>query len=62
VKDVGVRAGKHYSVNCPLREGMDDKAYRMVFQPVLQKVDGMENEFLSTFIPLAMRTWRTYEE
>ena len=33
-----MRAGKHYSVNCPLREGMDDKAYRMVFQPVLQKV------------------------
>ena len=38
VKDVGVRAGKHYSVNCPLREGMDDKAYRQVFQPVLSKV------------------------
>ena len=38
IKDVGVRAGKYYSVNCPLREGMNDKAYRQIFQPVLQKV------------------------
>jgi len=38
VKDVGVRNGKHYSVNCPLREGMDDKSYKQVFQPVLSKV------------------------
>lgn len=38
LKDVGVRAGRFYSVNCPLREGMDDKAYNQVFKPVLQKV------------------------
>jgi len=38
VKDVGVKSGKNYSVNCPLREGMDDKSYKQVFQPVLQKV------------------------
>uniref|UniRef100_A0A7S2CEU7 Histone deacetylase n=1 Tax=Octactis speculum TaxID=3111310 RepID=A0A7S2CEU7_9STRA len=38
LKDVGVRQGKYYSVNCPLREGMDDKAYAQVFKPVIQKV------------------------
>ena len=37
IKDVGVRSGKYYSVNCPLREGMDDKSYRQVFQPVVSK-------------------------
>ena len=29
---------QYYSVNCPLREGMDDKSYKQVFQPVLAKV------------------------
>mmetsp|Transcript_109747 Transcript_109747/g.319144 ORF Transcript_109747/g.319144 Transcript_109747/m.319144 type:complete len:496 (+) Transcript_109747:532-2019(+) len=38
LKDVGVKAGKYYSVNCPLREGMDDKAYAQVFKPVIQKI------------------------
>mmetsp|Transcript_5354 Transcript_5354/g.15737 ORF Transcript_5354/g.15737 Transcript_5354/m.15737 type:complete len:454 (-) Transcript_5354:95-1456(-) len=38
LKDVGVRAGKYYSVNCPLREGMDDHAYNQIFKPVIQKV------------------------
>lgn len=38
LRDVGVRSGKYYSVNCPLREGMDDKAYAQIFKPVIQKV------------------------
>jgi histone deacetylase 1/2 len=25
IKDVGARAGKYYSVNVPLEEGMDDQ-------------------------------------
>ncbi len=37
-QDIGVKSGKYYSVNCPLKEGMDDKSYKQVFQPVLQKV------------------------
>jgi histone deacetylase 1/2 len=38
VKDVGAKAGKYYSVNFPLKEGIDDKAYETVFKPVIGKV------------------------
>lgn len=37
-KDVGAKAGKYYSVNFPLNEGMDDKSYERVFKPVMNKV------------------------
>ena len=38
VKDVGVKAGKYYSVNVPLRDGINDEAYHRIFVPVMQKV------------------------
>ncbi|KAI8967864.1 hypothetical protein BDF20DRAFT_908188 [Mycotypha africana] len=38
LKDVGVQKGKYYSVNVPLRDGIDDNSYRSVFEPVIEKV------------------------
>lgn len=34
VQDVGVGKGKYYSVNFPLRDGIDDESYKSVFEPV----------------------------
>ena len=36
--EVGEGAGRRYSVNVPLREGMDDDSYERVFQPVIRDV------------------------
>ncbi|KAG0737486.1 hypothetical protein G6F57_004779 [Rhizopus arrhizus] len=38
LKDVGVQKGKYYSVNVPLRDGIDDESYRTTFEPVIEKV------------------------
>ncbi|KAJ1658727.1 histone deacetylase [Dispira simplex] len=38
LRDVGVSKGKYYSVNFPLRSGIDDDTYQRVFEPVIQKV------------------------
>ncbi|TFJ83727.1 hypothetical protein NSK_004831 [Nannochloropsis salina CCMP1776] len=38
IKDVGAKNGKHYSVNVPLEEGIDDASYERVFRPVMAKV------------------------
>ena len=38
VKDVGVKSGKYYSVNVPLRDGINDETYASIFVPVMQKV------------------------
>ena len=38
VKDVGVKAGKYYSLNVPLKDGMNDESYQRIFVPVMQKV------------------------
>ncbi|KAI8096268.1 uncharacterized protein BX664DRAFT_323504 [Halteromyces radiatus] len=38
LKDVGVGKGKYYSVNFPLRDGIDDESYKSVFEPVIDKV------------------------
>ena len=38
VEDMGVGDGRHYSVNVPLQEGMDDDSYRFMFEPIMQKV------------------------
>ena len=38
IRDVGVKAGKYYSVNVPLSEGIDDRSYETVFKPVIEKV------------------------
>ncbi|KAI8379711.1 uncharacterized protein BYT42DRAFT_569724 [Radiomyces spectabilis] len=38
LKDVGAGKGKYYSVNFPLRDGIDDESYKSVFEPVIEKV------------------------
>lgn len=38
VGDVGHEGGKHYAVNVPLMEGMDDDSYRYIFEPIMTKV------------------------
>jgi histone deacetylase 1/2 len=38
VKDVGVKSGKYYSVNVPLKDGITDESYERIFIPVMQKV------------------------
>ncbi|RUP48340.1 histone deacetylase RpdA [Jimgerdemannia flammicorona] len=38
LRDVGVGKGKYYSVNFPLRDGIDDESYKSVFEPVIEKV------------------------
>ena len=38
LKDDGADKGKHYSVNVPLDDGIDDRTYMSVFRPVMQKV------------------------
>ncbi|KAI6228233.1 Histone deacetylase [Aphelenchoides besseyi] len=39
--DVGLNRGRYYSVNVPLREGMDDESYHQLFKPIITSV--MEN-------------------
>merc|ERR1719466_506068 len=36
--EVGAGAGRQYSVNVPLKEGMDDVSYEYIFQPIMQQV------------------------
>ncbi|OHS98646.1 Histone deacetylase 2 [Tritrichomonas foetus] len=36
VEDVGIGRGKHYAVNIPLKDGMDDESYRQLFQPIIR--------------------------
>jgi histone deacetylase 1/2 len=38
IADVGAKKGKYYSVNFPLKEGMEDASYETVFKPVIQKI------------------------
>ncbi len=33
-QDVGAKAGKNYSVNFPLKDGIDDFSYEQIFKPV----------------------------
>ena len=30
--------GKYYAVNVPLRDGIDDQSYELLFKPVMEKV------------------------
>ena len=34
IDDRGIDGGMNHAVNFPLKDGMDDEAYSMVFQPV----------------------------
>lgn len=36
--EVGAGAGRQYSVNVPLKEGMDDVSYEYIFTPIMQMV------------------------
>lgn len=36
--EIGADSGKYYSVNVPLKEGIDDQSYLQVFKPVIQHV------------------------
>jgi histone deacetylase 1/2 len=38
LRDIGVGNGKNYAVNFPLRDGMDDVAYKSVFEPIIAKI------------------------
>ena len=38
VKDTGYGRGKRYSVNFPLKDGMDDEAFMAVFRPTIRKI------------------------
>ncbi|KAK5130261.1 hypothetical protein LTR08_002262 [Meristemomyces frigidus] len=35
LRDIGVGTGKYHAVNFPLRDGVDDKSYKSVFEPVI---------------------------
>ena len=34
----GHESGKYFSVNVPLREGIDDRNYQQVFKPVIEVI------------------------
>ena len=36
--EMGADSGRYYSVNVPLKEGIDDTMYMHVFKPVIQSV------------------------
>ncbi|KAK3619019.1 histone deacetylase [Elasticomyces elasticus] len=38
LRDIGVGNGKHYAVNFPLRDGIDDASYKGVFEPTISWV------------------------
>ncbi|KAF3035554.1 histone deacetylase [Didymella heteroderae] len=38
LRDIGVGAGKNYSVNFPLRDGITDETYKNIFEPTIEAV------------------------
>ena len=36
--EIGAESGRYYSVNVPLKEGIDDTSYFQVFKPVISSV------------------------
>jgi len=38
LQDVGQHAGKYYSVNVPLKDGIDDGSYEQLYKPIMAKV------------------------
>ncbi|WOL10905.1 histone deacetylase 19 [Canna indica] len=38
IRDIGYDNGKHYSLNVPLDEGIDDESYHYLFKPIIAKV------------------------
>jgi len=47
LKDIGAGKGKHYAVNFPLRDGIDDQNFMLIFEPIISKV-------METFRPSAV--------
>lgn len=38
LRDLGVGQGKYYAVNFPLRDGIDNRSYKNIFEPVIKAV------------------------
>ncbi|ONK76654.1 uncharacterized protein A4U43_C03F30630 [Asparagus officinalis] len=38
IRDIGYARGKHYAVNVPLDDGIDDESYHSLFKPIIAKV------------------------
>ncbi|KAJ3068854.1 Histone deacetylase 1 [Podochytrium sp. JEL0797] len=38
VNDIGFGKGRNYSINFPLKDGMDDESYKSVFRPIMKGV------------------------
>lgn len=38
LRDTGVGLGRNYAVNFPLRDGIDDRTYKSIFEPVIKGV------------------------
>ncbi|KAL0482140.1 histone deacetylase [Acrasis kona] len=38
IRDIGAGAGKYYSVNFPLKDGIDDESYKSIFKPIIAKI------------------------
>lgn len=41
IRDVGHGRGRNYSVNFPLRDGIDDASYESIFKPVRSPIVGL---------------------
>ncbi|WFC97698.1 histone deacetylase [Malassezia yamatoensis] len=37
-RDIGIKSGKKYSINVPLRDGIDAESYASIFRPVIQYI------------------------
>lgn len=38
IRDTGYGKGRNYSINVPLRDGIDDQSYKSIFEPIISKV------------------------
>jgi len=38
IRDIGSGAGKYHAINFPLKDGIDDKNYEAVFQPIIRTI------------------------
>lgn len=38
MQDIGADKGKNYSINFPLKEGIDDETFLRVFKPVIDEI------------------------
>lgn len=49
--DLGHASGKGYSINVPLREGMDDESYKFMYEPIMKKVMAVCPTSMVTILP-----------